>query len=335
MSQLSDRAIDRLRSAAAWPEFLSERYTVMAAIGSGGMGTVYAARDAELDREVAIKVSNAVESQAFEQRLAAESRILARLEHPGIVPVHDVGRLADGRLFYVMKRVHGRTLTEQLRDDSDLSERLRIFERICEATAFAHARRILHRDLKPDNVMVGAFGEVMVMDWGVAKALDDPARPAPAAAAAARADAVADATNQGTVLGTRGFMAPEQASGGASVDERADVYSLGAILFALLSRDTASIHDGSMWTALEGLATPRPLRSICARALAADRDARYRSAAELGDDIARYRAGEAVRAHRESWLEHTIRVATVYRMPILLVLTYMIMRALIAWTTGW
>jgi eukaryotic-like serine/threonine-protein kinase len=334
MSQLSDRALDRLRTAAAWPEFLTERYTVTSAIGSGGMGTVYAAHDAELDRDVAIKVANAIESPAFEQRLAAESRILARLEHPGIVPVHDVGRLADGRLFYVMKRVHGRTLTEQLHDDSDLSERLRIFERLCEATAFAHARRILHRDLKPDNVMIGAFGEVMVMDWGVAKALDEPARPT-ASGSGARADAASDATNLGTVIGTRGFMAPEQASGRDSVDERADVYSLGAILVALLARDVATIHDGSVRTALEQLATPRPLRSICARALAADRDERYPSASELGDDIARYRAGEAVRAHRENAVERAIRVATVYRMPILLVLTYMIMRALIAWTTGW
>ena len=101
--------------------------------------------------------------------------MLARLEHPGIVPVHDVGRLADGRLFYVMKRVHGTTLREHLRQDGSLVERLRIFERICEAVAFAHARRILHRDLKPDNVMVGAFGEVMVMDWGVAQSMS-PAR---------------------------------------------------------------------------------------------------------------------------------------------------------------
>jgi serine/threonine protein kinase len=336
MSQLSDRALDRLRTSAAWPEFLSARYTVTSAIGSGGMGTVYAARDAELDRDVAIKVSNAMDSQAFEERLAAESRILARLEHPGIVPVHDVGRLADGRLFYVMKRVHGRTLTEQLRDDSDLGERLRIFERICEATAFAHARRILHRDLKPDNVMIGAFGEVMVMDWGVAKALDDQARQLPASTLGARTDAAPEATNQGTVLGTRGFMAPEQASGaGASVDERADVYSLGAILVALLARDTAAIHDGAVQTALERLTVPRPLRSICARALAADRGSRYSSVTELAEDIARYRAGEAVRAHRENLLERTSRVATVYRMPILLVVTYMIMRALIAWTTGW
>ena len=171
MTGLSDGAIGRLRAVANWPEFASERYTVTKEIGRGGMGTVYAAIDGALGREVALKVSNTVASAPFERRIAAEARALARLEHPGIVPVHDVGRLTDGRLFYVMKRVHGSTLREYLGHDSDLSERLRIFERICEAVAFAHARRILHRDLKPDNVMIGAFGEVMVMDWGVAKSL--------------------------------------------------------------------------------------------------------------------------------------------------------------------
>ena len=173
------------------------------------MGTVYAAIDTALDREVAIKVSNAVASAAFERRLATEAKILARLEHPGIVPVHDdVGRLADGRLFYVMKLVHGRTLRDHLQHASDLSDRLRIFERICEAVAFAHARRILHRDLKPDNVMIGSFGEVMVMDWGVATALSSPG----------------DGGGEdppGTVLGTHGFMAPEQARGELDqLDER-------------------------------------------------------------------------------------------------------------------
>ena len=170
MSFLSDEAIDRLRNVArppkseaelafgdGGPEFASERYTVTAEIGRGGMGTVYAAFDETLGRDVAIKVSNTVVGAAFERRLAAEARVLAKLEHPGIVPIHDVGRLADGRLFYVMKRVQGVTLREHLRGAGDLGERLRIFERICEAVAFAHSRRILHRYLKPDNVMIGTM----------------------------------------------------------------------------------------------------------------------------------------------------------------------------------
>ena len=239
MTGLSNAAIDRLRAVANWPEFESDRYTVTTEIGRGGMGTVYAATDALLGREVAIKVSNTVATAALEHRLAAEARVLATLEHPGIVPVHDVGRLADGRLFYVMKRVHGRTLTEYIRHHGDLAERLKIFERICEAVAFAHARRILHRDLKPDNVMVGSFGEVMVMDWGVAKTLSagEEARAIPPEPmAVARPEPERTTTSPGTVLGTHGFMPPEQARGEMdTLDERADVYGLGAILLALLT----------------------------------------------------------------------------------------------------
>jgi serine/threonine protein kinase len=338
MTGLSDEAVERLRAAANWPEFSSDRYRVIEAIGCGGMGTVFAAIDAALDREVAIKVSNAVAGADLERRLAAESRVLARLEHPGIVPVHDAGRLADGRLFYVMKRVQGRTLSEHLAHASDLSDRLRIFERVCEAVAFAHARRIVHRDLKPDNVMIGSFGEVMVTDWGVAKALDDGRLAVafderPASARVERA-----ATNHGAVLGTPGFMAPEQARGdSAAADERADVYGLGAILLALLANDPASpARHGSPAHALARLTgTPRPLRSICARALAVAPVDRYPSAAELGADIARYRAGDAVQAHRESAIERTARISKRYRMPILLVLTYVIMRTLVAVFAGW
>lgn len=159
MTFLEDAAIARLQAVANWPEFQDGRYTVVDQIGRGGMGTVYLAQDRELAREVAIKVSNGVPGADVERRLRDEARILAALEHPGIVPVHDAGRLADGRLFYVMKRVRGATLTEHARTLASLSERLGIFERICDAVNFAHAHGIVHRDLKPDNVMIGPFGE--------------------------------------------------------------------------------------------------------------------------------------------------------------------------------
>jgi serine/threonine protein kinase len=340
MTGLSDEAIGRLCAVANWPEFASERYTVTEEIGRGGMGTVYAAIDGALGREVALKVSNTVASAPFERRIAAEARALARLEHPGIVPVHDVGRLTDGRLFYVMKRVHGSTLREYLGHESDLSERLRIFERICEAVAFAHARRILHRDLKPDNVMIGAFGEVMVMDWGVAKSLlPDGVEHAAVGGVSAETllDPEAARTNLGTVVGTHGFMAPEQARGETDdLDERADVYGLGAILLALLAKRETPVPAGiPAPRILEGARSiPRPLRSVCARALAANPADRYPSASALGDDVARYRAGQAVHAHRETPLERAGRVVKVYRTPIVLVLAYMIMRAFIAFRIG-
>jgi serine/threonine protein kinase len=300
MSPLSDAAVARLRIAAQSPQLPSDRYAITGEIGRGGMATVYAALDTTLGRDVAIKVVNAVASEVSEQRLSAESRVLAGLEHPGIVPVHDAGRLLDGRPFYVMKRVQGRTLTDYAREASELGERLRVFERVCEATAFAHANRILHRDLKPDNIMIGAFGEVMVMDWGVAKSLEQ------------------GGTDHGEVLGTPGFMAPEQAEGDDDLDERADVYSLGAILATLLTG-----HDA------------RPLQSVRARAMATDRDDRYPSVVALREEIARFRAGRAVAAHQETALEKAGRIARVYRMPILLVLTYMTMRALVAIIAGW
>ena len=283
--------------------------------------------------------SNTVATAASEYRLAAEARALATLEHPGIVPVHDVGRLADGRLFYVMKRVDGRTLTEHIRDHGDLAGRLKIFERICEAVAFAHARRILHRDLKPDNVMVGSFGEVMVMDWGVAKTLSAAEENSndSADAVAARLHSPWTATNPGTVLGTHGFMPPEQARGEINtLDERADIYGLGAILLALLTDREQPIQPGS--TASAALASSpsiaRPLRSICARALAERPADRYPSATALAEDVARYRAGEKVLAHRETVWERTSRVAHAYRVPILLVLAYMVMRTIVAFVIG-
>jgi serine/threonine protein kinase len=321
MNRLSDEAVERLKMAAHWPQLPSDRYAITGEIGHGGMATVFAALDTTLGREVAIKVVNVVASPASGQRLAAESRVLARLEHPGIVPVHDAGRLLDRRPFYVMKRVHGRTLTDYLGETSDLGERLRVFERVCEATAFAHANRILHRDLKPDNIMVGAFGEVMVMDWGVAKSLESSSVIGSGAILPNAKDDSRphDRTDHGTVLGTPGFMAPEQAEGDVDdLDERADVYSLGAILSTLVAGDAV-----------------RPLRSVCARAMATVRDDRYPSVVALRDEIARFRAGRAVVAHQETAFEKASRVARVYRMPILLVLTYMTMRALVAIIAGW
>jgi serine/threonine protein kinase len=247
-----------------------------------------------------------------------------------IVPVHDVGRLADGRTFYVMKRVHGTTLGEHLAADIDLSERLRIFERICEAVAFAHARRILHRDLKPANIMVGSFGEVMVMDWGVATTLADGGTPADRGSEPVpegHTRTVERSSERGTVVGTHGFMAPEQARG-EPFDERADVYSLGAILLALLRKDGASVG-----VAVERSA-PAPLRSICDKAMSERPAARYPSAAALREDVARYRSGEGVRAHPETPFERAGRLAKTDRMPILLVLAYMIMRAVVALVTA-
>ncbi len=363
-SGLSDAAVTRLRALGRWPEFESGRYAVTEELGRGGMGTVFLARDEELGREVAIKIPNALASADLERRLRSEARVLARLEHPGIVPIHDAGRLADGRLFYVMKRVRGRTLREHLQSVPDLGERLRIFERICEPVAFAHAQGFIHRDLKPENVMVGSFGEVMVMDWGVAKAVgsvqsavgghsrqsqspfDGAQRDAEHVEGAAvpvdslnrqLASTVAALppleTGAGTVVGTVGFMAPEQARGAVDdVDERADVYGLGAMLFLLL---TDRIPDADPSGTLRLLKVPRPLAAICHRALAAEPSARYQSATALADDVARYRDNRRVDAYRETIVERAIRFGRTYRTAILLVLAYIVMRAAVAFFARW
>ncbi len=198
------------------------------------MGTIYLAEDRVLGREVALKVvSTGAADPGAAARMLREARVIARLEHPGIVPVHDAGTLPDGRMFYAMKRVDGRRLDEVALDGAaSLPDRLRVFQKVCEAVAFAHAHGVIHRDLKPENVMVGPFGEVLVMDWGVAKVLEEAAEPR-----AAGGPGTASATSEGTVLGTPAYMAPEQAAGQTeSVGPAADVYALGAILHFLLTR---------------------------------------------------------------------------------------------------
>jgi tRNA A-37 threonylcarbamoyl transferase component Bud32 len=160
VSWVPDRLLDHLRDVTTTPDLAGTRYEIEREIGRGGMGAVYRARDTQLDRTVALKV--------IEAGPADEPRTLARLEHPGLVPVYDSGTLPDGRAYYAMRLVEGKRLDEFLRDEPSLPARLRVLEKICEAAAFAHDRGVVHCDLKPQNIMTGAFGEVFVMDWGIA-----------------------------------------------------------------------------------------------------------------------------------------------------------------------
>jgi len=186
--EVSDSVLDHLRHVAALPDLNGTRYVVESEIGRGGMGVIYAARDGELDRRVALKI--------LEGSFAEEPRVIARLEHPSIVPIYDAGRLPDGRVYYAMKLVAGLSLDRYLAESHTLAERLRVLRRVGEALAFAHSRGAIHRDVKPQNVMVGEFGEVYLMDWGVE-----------------------------AVAGTPAFRAPE-----AQLDSRSDIYGLGALL---------------------------------------------------------------------------------------------------------
>jgi serine/threonine protein kinase len=250
---------------------------------------------------------------------------LAGLEHPGIVPVHDAGILADGRAFYCMKYVEGQTLAQHIGNKS-LSDRLRLLERVAEPLDFAHARGFIHRDLKPENVMVGAFGEVLVMDWGLAKVGATGLRPAENETASVMRPPGNSlrATAQGSVLGTPGYISPEQARGDAEVDHRTDIFSLGAILWFMLTGS----ESGELPAAIS--VVPRPLRAICKKAMAADPRARYGSAGEMTADITHYLNGEPVSAYPESLFERVGRVLTRHRTAVVLIAVYLFMRVLFA-----
>jgi len=242
------RTVDSQPASADAPEDVPNPpgYALLGEIGQGGMGVVYRARDLELDREVAVKVLRGRyrAGSAAAARFLDEARITARLQHPGIPAVYRVGELPDARPFLAMKLIKGRTLDELLRAEGPGAARwLGAFESACHAVGYAHARGVIHRDLKPHNIMVGAFGEVQVMDWGLAKVLGDTAAPvsAPAEAIAHSEvylprDSDGTLTQAGSVLGTPAFMPPEQAAGEVEkIDRRADVFGLGAILCALLT----------------------------------------------------------------------------------------------------
>jgi len=205
--------------------------------------------------------------------------------------VHDVGTLPDGRVFYAMKLVRGERLDAWAKEAHERRAVLALFQRVCEAVAFAHAHGVVHRDLKPGNVMVGAFGEALVLDWGIA--------------AAERATPLA--------AGTPGYMAPEQERGEA-VDARTDVYGLGGILTFLLRA---------------GGDVPSRLTSICAKATAEAPEARYASAGDLSDDVGRFLDALAVRAHREGILERGARFASRHRVVLSLLAAYLFVRLLI------
>lgn len=329
MSGLSDAVIARLRDLVERPELPMTRYEILDRIGEGGMGVVYLARDRELGREVALKVLRTPEPTAEERdRILREARILASLEHPGIAPVHDVGVLPDGRVFYVMKRVRGERLDGFAHSPRSRAELLRLFRQVCDAVAFAHAAGVIHRDLKPQNVMLGAFGEVVVLDWGVAKLRDHPAE----GTNSSSAQPTGENTATGAVMGTPGYMAPEQLAGrSAAVDERADVFGLGGILCFLLTGDhpPTGLPEGERW-----LAVPAPLRAICERARATVPEFRYRSTSELAADVANYLDALPVTAHHEGLLERGRRVAARHRTALLLVLAYLVIRVTLLLVTG-
>jgi tetratricopeptide (TPR) repeat protein len=289
-------------------------------IGVGGMGEVYRCGDEALGRDLAIKVIKAdlCGNKGVEQRFLREARITGSLQHPGIVPIHNLGRLADGRPWYTMKLVRGRTLADLLRDESKGPERLphllAIMEKVCQAVAYAHSKGIIHRDLKPSNVMVGKFGEVQVMDWGLAKVLSSDQSATKTAAMPEEAGTVIytapastsdDMSRTGAAMGTPSYMPPEQAMGERDlVDERADVFALGAMMCELLTgfppyrgslreevmRRTRRGDLAEALGRLERCGADAALLQLCRECLAPEREGRPRKADVVAKRLAAYQA---------------------------------------------
>jgi eukaryotic-like serine/threonine-protein kinase len=309
---LSDRVLDHLRRVTDDPDLSGTKYALLEPIGRGGMGAVYRVEDQELGRQVAMKVLAAPDpSGELAARLLLEARFLARLEHPGIVPVYDAGVLADGRPYCVMKHVRGQRFDVWLAAQPNRAAALELVARIAETVAFAHAHGVIHRDLKPANILVGEYGEAMVMDWGVAKEVG-----VADASSGSPSPSSPELTGHGVVVGTTSWMAPEQARG-EPADQRSDVYALGILLAHVAGEDE----------------TPS-LRAICARATAQAPADRYASADELAKDIRRYLAGDSVSAYPESPVARFNRILRPYRPVLMLLGAYLAIRIAIFFWTG-
>jgi tRNA A-37 threonylcarbamoyl transferase component Bud32/WD40 repeat protein len=301
----------------------TEYYEILGEQGRGGIGVVLRARDRRLGRLVAIKQLKSASAATLE-RFEREMRITARLQHAGIVPVHEAGWFAGGQAFYAMKLIEGQSLRRRLDVSGSLDARLGYLPQllaVAETIAYAHSRGVIHRDLKPDNVMVGDFGEAIVVDWGLAKQLDhDDATSSSDEAAALDAKL----TVAGDVVGTPAYMPPEQARGDA-VDERADVWSLGAMIYYLITaRPPYDADTGTEILRLVVREPPTPptslqpeapaeLVAIVEHAMARDPSARYRHAGELASDLRRFLTGNLVSAHRYSALNLVARWARRHR----------------------
>ncbi|MGE0397284.1 MAG: protein kinase [Kofleriaceae bacterium] len=315
-------------------------YALGLEIARGGMGRVIAARDLRVGRPVAVKELLG-RSPQLAARFEREARVTARLQHPGIVPIYEIGKWPDGTPFYSMRMVDGRTLRDALAAAPTLGERLALLPALisaASAVAFAHAQRVIHRDLTPANVIVGAYGETVVIDWGLAKDLaatdeadsDDPYRSASSGSL----------TNVGAVIGTAPYMPPEQAHA-QPVDERADVYALGAILYHLLA-GVAPYEGPTTAALLRAVKTgpprpidaivsgaPRDLVSIADKAMAREPEARYPSARELADELERFRTGRMVEAHEYSTRDRVRRFVRRHRAAVIATLAAALVLAVV------
>lgn len=323
------------------------RYTLTREHGRGGLGCVWLARDSILHREVALKevLPGRSQNKLRFKKLIREAQITGQLEHPNIVPVYELSPDKEATPFYTMRFLRGATLghyvkeyTKRRKDGSatqlDLRKLLDAFISICHAIGYAHSRNIIHRDLKPGNVMLGDFGEVVVVDWGLARKLTDPKeKNIDLQEVVFTGEESHTSTREGQALGTPAYMAPEQANGHVSLtDELTDIYGLGTILFSILTGKPPHVttkpagrkeSTEALLRRVVTLPTPRirsvnpsapsAIDAICAKAMARLRSDRYRSAEELANDVQRWLADEPVSAYQESATERMFRFLRKHR----------------------
>jgi serine/threonine-protein kinase len=289
------------KTSSLAPLIPPDRYVDQGKLGLGGMGEIRRVHDPALNRSVALKIirSERMSQSGMLERFIEEAQITAQLSHPAIVPVHELGRLPDGRFYFTMKKINGQTLSAVIRavhgirpDQTDWNVRrlLDAFLRVCEAIAYAHDRGVIHRDIKPSNIMLGAYGEVLVLDWGIAKVISHPdpsSRASDEPVTTDRDQASANLSMTGRINGTPIYMSPEQARGEHNeVGPRSDVYSLGVVLFEILAgyapfsgktQQTVldAVRQGTRRSLPSTFHTPDGLRSICERAMAFSAADRY------------------------------------------------------------
>lgn len=316
----------------------SSQYTLREVHAEGGMGKVWKAEDESLGRIVALKDlhDRGAKNERLRNRFVKEARITGQLEHPNIVPLYHLGEMVDSdRPFYTMRMITGRTLTEEVEryhKGSDTEGRTHTLRRLVQALvavgnaiSYAHSRKVIHRDLKGHNIVLGPFGEVVVLDWGVARLLDEE-EPAASALSGGSETSEADSTQEGQLVGTPAFMAPEQARGETgAVDERTDVYGLGAILYQILTGQ-GPFRGPTVTEVLERVRlqpptpphevsdqAPRPLEAICLKALAKAPEDRYQNAGDLVAELQRWLDDEPVEAYPEPALVRAGRWARKHR----------------------
>ncbi len=302
----------------------ARRYEIGGEVGSGGMGVIRLIYDKDIRRYVAMKVMTyeGEPTPGQLERFIEEAQIMGQLEHPAIVPIHELGVTGAGEAYFTMKMVRGMTLRDMSLEDFTFSELMGTFLKICDAIAFAHAKGVIHRDIKPGNIMVGEYGEVLVMDWGLAKtrgakdALDE-------VVTTIRSGDDATKTLEGSVAGTPAYIPPEQAKGRTrDIDERSDIYALGAVLYEMLTlrppfagEDSAEMLAKAIRgnpeppvTAAPDRHVPRELSAVCMKAMKYSRQDRYQTVKEFSADIRLFLEGRAVSAKEDTFAEAVVKM---------------------------